>query len=154
MKSHEYYMAEALKEAKKSLLHDEVPVGCVIVLNDKIIARSHNLKETKQDIFAHSEVLAIKKAQKKLQNWRLIDCKLYVTLEPCLMCSGAIMWSRIPNVFFGAYDPKNGALISAHKSFNKDNLNHYPTCVGGILQEECSQILKDFFKNKRKGRHD
>lgn len=147
---HEKYMMEAIKEAKKALIKDEVPIGCVIVHDDKIIGRGHNLRETKQQSIAHAEIIAIQKACKKICSWRLENCTLYVTLEPCPMCSGAILQSRIDNVVFGAYDPKGGCIESCMKMYDVKGFNHYPNTIGGIMEDECSKLLKDFFKEKRK----
>lgn len=147
---HEKYMMEAIKEAKKALIKDEVPIGCVIVHDDKIIARGYNLRETKQQSIAHAEIIAIQKACKKIGSWRLENCTLYVTLEPCPMCSGAILQSRIDNVVFGAYDPKGGCIESCMKMYDVKGFNHYPNTIGGIMEDECSKLLKDFFKEKRK----
>lgn len=143
-------MKLALKEASKAKELDEVPIGCVIVFNDKVIARGHNLKESRKLVTSHAEMEAIKKASKKLDNWRLFDCDLYVTVEPCLMCMGAIYQSYIKNLYFGAKDPTGGAASSSINFNEIKNLNHYPHIEGGILEEECSQIIKEFFKNKRK----
>ncbi|MEG1639254.1 MAG: nucleoside deaminase, partial [Erysipelotrichaceae bacterium] len=123
---HEKYMKEALKEANKALLIDEVPIGCVIVKNDKIIARAHNLRETKQQSINHAEILAIQKACKKIGSWRLEDCSIYVTLEPCAMCAGAILQSRIDTVIFGALDPKGGCIESCIQMYEYPGFNHYP----------------------------
>ena len=142
------YMKEALKEAKKAYLKNEVPVGCVIVLNDKIIARAHNLRESKKQADAHAEILAIKKACKKIGDWRLEECSMYVTLEPCPMCSGAIINSRIRNLYFGAFDQKMGAAGSVLNLFNY-KFNHQVTVFPQVMEEECSEILKDFFKDLR-----
>ncbi len=147
---HEKFMKEAIKEAKKALLKDEVPIGCVIVHEDKIIARGHNLRESKQQSIAHAEIIAIQKACKKIESWRLENCTLYVTLEPCPMCSGAILQSRIENVVFGAYDPKGGCIESCMNMYKINGFNHYPKTLGGVLEEECSLLLKNFFKEKRK----
>ena len=143
-------MKEAIKQAKKAAQKDEVPIGCVIVKDDQIIARAYNKREMKQCSTAHAEILAIEKACKKLSSWRLEDCDLYVTLEPCPMCSGAIIQSRIRNVIFGAYDPKGGCMGSNMNINNVRGFNHYPDIEGGILQDECSRLLKEFFKAKRK----
>ena len=143
-------MKEAIKQAKKAAQKDEVPIGCVIVKDDQIIARAYNKREMKQCSTAHAEILAIEKACKKLGSWRLEDCDLYVTLEPCPMCSGAIIQSRIRNVIFGAYDPKGGCMGSNMNINDVRGFNHYPDIEGGILQDECSRLLKDFFKAKRK----
>ena len=142
-------MKIALKEANKSFQLDEVPVGVVIVKDDKIIARGHNLRETKQDPTVHAEIIAIKKASKKLKSWRLIDCTMYVTLEPCSMCAGAIMWSRIKRVVYGAKDIKGGAIGSSFNLFEQKGINHKPEVTSGVLEDEASTLLKDFFKLKR-----
>ena len=141
-------MKEALKEAKKAYLLGEVPVGAVIVYKDKIIARGHNTRETEQTVLGHAEINAIKKASKKIGSWRLEDCDIYVTLEPCAMCSGAIIQSRIKNLYFGAYDPKTGVCGSVLNLFDYP-FNHKVNVVGGVLEEECSRIIKDFFKDLR-----
>ena len=145
-----YFMKEALKEAKKSYLLDEVPVGAIIVKDDKIIARGHNLREKSNDPTAHAEILAIKKACHKLKSWRLVGCKIYVTLEPCSMCAGAILWTRIQEIVFATSDLKGGALGTCFNLFDQKGLNHYPKIKAGILKEESAQILSQFFKNKRK----
>ena len=142
-------MSEALKEAKKASLFDEVPIGCVIVKDGKIIARGYNKRENKQDVTSHAEIEAIRKANKKLNSWRLVDCDLYVTIEPCIMCMGAIYQSHIKNVYYGSEDPKGGAAVSSIKFNEINNLNHYPNIEGGILKEKCSQIMSDYFKSKR-----
>lgn len=138
------YMQLALKEAQKALKKNEVPVGCVIVKDDKIIAKAHNQRETKLNSIAHAEILAIQKANKKIKNWRLDDCDLYVTLEPCMMCSGAISLSRLRTIYFGAKQNKSTNY------FHNNELNHYPNVIGNILEEECSNILKNFFEERRK----
>lgn len=143
-------MREAYKEALKAKDKDEVPVGAVVVYQDVVIARAHNQRNTKQLASAHAEMLAIEKACKKRGSWRLEDCILYVTLEPCPMCSGGIIQSRIPTVVFGAYDPKGGCFGSLLDFREVQGFNHYPDVVGGVLKEECGQILTDFFKEKRK----
>lgn len=146
----EKYMKEALKEAKKAYDKLEVPVGAVIVKEGKIIARAHNLKETKYDTTKHAEILAIQKASKKLNNWRLIDCDMYVTLEPCSMCAGAIINSRIRKVYIGALDEKTGAAGSVLNLFEDFTFNHNVEVEKGIMQEECETMLKNFFKMLRK----
>lgn len=141
----EKFMKEALKEAQKAYEKEEIPVGAVIVKDNKIIARAHNLKEFKQTAIAHAEILAIQKANKKLKNWRLIDCDIYVTLEPCMMCMGAIISSRIKNIYIGTLDPKieEAESIKKLKEYEEKNGIHIEI---GIVQEKCKQILKDFFK--------
>ena len=145
-----YWMKKALAQAQWAASKDEVPIGCVIVYNDKILSRAYNQREKKQSSLAHAEILAIEKACKKLGSWRLEDCTLYVTLEPCPMCTGAIIQSRIPRVVFGAYDPKGGCMGSCTNLTEVKGFNHYPVIEGGILQEESASLLKDFFKQKRK----
>ncbi len=145
----EDYMRLALKEAIKAKDNDEVPIGCVIVLNDKVIARGHNHKVRKNLAVAHAEIEAITKASKKLGTWHLDGCEMYVTLEPCLMCAGAIVNSRIAKVYYGASDPKGGAINTNVKLIDIRNINHYPESEAGILEEECSRILTEFFKSKR-----
>ena len=142
------YMKLALKEAQKAFIKDEVPIGAVIVLDGKVIARGYNLRETKQKSTAHAEIVAIEKACKKLGTWRLENCELYVTLEPCPMCAGAILQSRIKKVIYGALDPKGGSVQSVMNMYETKGYNHYPE-IEYIQTDECSQILKDFFKRKR-----
>ena len=146
----EKFMKEALKEAKKAYDKLEVPVGCVIVKDGKIISRAHNLKETKFDTTKHAEIIAIQKASKKLKSWRLIDCEMYVTLEPCTMCAGAIIHSRIKKVYIGAMDEKTGAVGSVLNLFEDYKFNHKPEVEKGILKEDCESLLKQFFKELRK----
>ena len=146
----EKFMKEALKEAKKAYDKLEVPVGAVIVKDGKIIARAHNLKETKFDTTKHAEILAIQKASKKLNSWRLIDCEMYVTLEPCSMCAGALINSRIKKVYIGASDQKTGAVGSVFNLLEDYTFNHKVEYKKGVLQDECESILKEFFKELRK----
>ena len=146
------YMKEALKEARKAELIDEVPIGCVIVKDDKIIARGHNQRETNQSPIGHAEIIAINKASKKLKSWRLEGCDIYVTLEPCIMCSGAIIQSRISKVYYGASDPKGGALGSSINVLEAKNINHHPEVISGVMQEECSKIITNYFKAKRQSK--
>lgn len=141
-------MKAALNEARKAYLLGEVPVGAVIVYDNKIIARGHNTRELAQSVLGHAEINAIKKASKKIGSWRLEDCDMYVTLEPCSMCSGAIIQSRIKNLYFGAYDLKTGASGSVFNLFDYP-FNHKVNVYGGIMEEECSRIIKDFFKELR-----
>jgi tRNA(adenine34) deaminase len=141
-------MEAAIKEAKKAFLKDEVPVGAVVVLNDKIIARAHNLRESKQSIHGHAEFLAMEKAAKKIGSWRLEDVDLYVTLEPCPMCAGAMIQARIKNLYYGTKDSKTGAVESVIKLLDNP-FNHQIKYESGLLKEEASQLLKTFFKQKR-----
>ena len=150
MEKNEKFMKEALKEAQKAYEKLEVPVGAVIVKDGKIIARAHNQKETKTDTTKHAEILAIQKASKKLESWRLIDCEMYVTLEPCSMCAGAIINSRIKKIYIGTLDEKTGAAGSVFNLFEDYTFNHKVEIEKGILQKDCEQILKDFFKELRK----
>lgn len=143
------WMKEAIKQAKKAESYDEVPIGCVIVKDDKVIARGYNKRETLQQSIAHAEIMAIQKACKKLNTWRLEDCILYVTLEPCPMCAGAIIQSRIKEVVYGASDPKGGCVGTCTNLFEVSEFNHHPECRKGILESECSDLLKHFFKKKR-----
>ena len=143
------FMNEALKEALKAYKKDEVPVGAVIVKNNIIIGRGHNKREGKNDPTAHAEIIAIKSAAKNIKNWRLINCDLYVTLEPCTMCAGAIYLSRVKNVFIGALDPKQGAIISKDNVFDKKWLNHKVRYKIGIKSSLSKKILKRFFKKLR-----
>ena len=148
----EKFMKEALKEAKKAYDKLEVPVGAIIVRDGKIIARAHNLKETKFDTTKHAEILAIQKASKKLNSWRLLDCEMYVTLEPCSMCAGALINSRINKVYIGASDEKTGAVGSVFNLLDDYTFNHKVEYEKGVLQEECESILKNFFKELRKSK--
>ena len=149
IKDHDYFMNIALKEAEKASKIDEVPIGCVIVKDNKIIAKSHNKKEINQNPLGHAEIIAIRKATRKLKNWRLEGCTLYVTIEPCLMCCGAIIQSRIPRVVYGSNDPKGGAVESSIKAFEIDNINHRPEVIKGVKKDDCSDIIKKYFKKKR-----
>lgn len=145
-----YYMKLALKEASKAKEKDEVPVGAIIVKDDKVIARAHNLRESKKNPLGHAEILAIQKASKKLDLWRLDGCTIYVTVEPCLMCGGAIIQSRIKKVVYGTDDYKGGAFGSSINILESKNINHHPEIVSGVLKESCSEIIKNYFKGKRK----
>lgn len=142
-------MKEAIKQAKKAEQIDDVPVGAVIALDGKIIARGYNKRTRNEQTADHAEMIAIRKACKKVGSWRLEDCTMYVTLEPCPMCAGAIFQSRMKRVVYGARDLKAGALGSKIDLFSIEGLNHYPEIEGGILEEECSQLLKQFFKKLR-----
>ena len=149
MENYEQYMLEALKEAELAALEDEVPIGCVIVKNNQIIARAHNQRDKSHNPLGHAEVLAIKKASKIVNDWQLVDCELYVTVEPCIMCAGAIIQSRIPKVVYGALDLKGGAFGSSINVLEAKDINHRPEVIKGVLEAECSQIIKNYFKSKR-----
>ena len=143
-------MQLALQEAKRAAEIDEVPIGAVVVKDDEVISKAHNLRETLQDATAHAELLAIKEACEVLGTWRLIGCTLYVTLEPCPMCAGAIILSRVDKLVFGAKDPKGGACGSVVNLTADDRFNHRPEVVEGVMAKECGEILKAFFQGKRK----
>ena len=143
------FMKSAIKEAKKAVIKDEVPIGAVIVLDGKIIARAHNLMEKTQLATAHAEILAINKACKKLKSWRLDNAEMYITIEPCAMCAGAIANARIKKVYFGAYERKSGSAVSKFSVLSDSGLNHKVEFEGGILEETCAEIIKNYFKAKR-----
>lgn len=143
------FMKEALKEASKSYKKEEIPVGAVIVKDNKIIAKAHNLKETKHDCTNHAEILAIKKACKKLNSWRLTGCTMYVTLEPCFMCTGALILSRIDKVVIGTMDEKTGACGSVLNLSKDYKFNHVLDIETGILENECKTMIQQFFKELR-----
>ena len=149
MEQHIKYMKEALKQAKKAYALGEVPIGCVIVYEDKIISRGYNRRNTDKNTLAHAEITAINRASKKMGDWRLEDCTLYVTLEPCQMCSGAIVQSRITNVVMGCMNPKAGCGGSILNILEMPEFNHQVNVTRGVMEEECSQILQDFFKELR-----
>ena len=142
-------MQAAIEEAKKAQNLGEVPIGAVIVKDGEIIARGYNLRETSQLSNAHAEMIAIAKANEMVGSWRLEDCTLYVTLEPCPMCAGAIVQSRIPTVVFGAHDPKGGCCGTIYNLLDESKFNHRCELVSGVLEEECGQLLSDFFRNLR-----
>ena len=144
------FMKEALKEAQKAYNKEEVPVGAIIVKDGKIIAKAHNQKELKNDTTCHAEILAIQKASKKLGTWRLSDCEMYVTLEPCSMCAGALIQSRIKKVYIGTMDYKTGACGSVLNLLEDYKFNHKVEVERGIMKEECEILLKNFFKELRK----
>ena len=145
----EKYMKEAIKQAKKAYALDEVPIGCVIVYEDKIIGRGYNRRNTDKNTLAHAEIQAIKKASKKMNDWRLEDCTLYVTLEPCQMCSGAIIQARIKRVVVGCMNPKAGCAGSVINLLEMKEFNHQAELATGVLEEECSFMMKQFFKELR-----
>ena len=147
------FMKEALKEAQKAYDKKEIPVGAVIVKDNKIIARAHNVKEEKNDTTKHAELIAIQKASKKLNAWRLTGCEMYVTLEPCSMCAGALIQSRISKVYIGTMDYKTGACGSVLNLLKDYEFNHKVEMEKDILQEDCEKILKDFFKELRKSKN-
>lgn len=149
MNQHEKYMKEALKLAKKAYTLGEVPIGCVIVYEDKIIGRGYNRRKTDKNTLSHAEITAINKASKKMGDWRLEGCTLYVTLEPCQMCAGAIVQARIPTVYMGCMNPKAGCAGSILNILNMPEFNHQVEVHSGILEEECSRMLKNFFKELR-----
>lgn len=150
METNERYMKEAVKQAQKARMLGEVPIGCIIVHNDKIIARGYNRRMTDQNTLSHAEVIAIKKACKKIGDWRLEECTMYVTLEPCPMCAGAIVQSRLPKVIIGCMNPKAGCAGSVLDMFHEDGFNHQVETEVGVLEEICSEMLKSFFKDLRK----
>lgn len=154
--THEGYMAEALKEAEKARKKAEAPIGAVVVRDGMIIARGHNEKELNNDSTLHAEMTAIRRACKELGSWRLTDCDLYVTLEPCTMCAGAIIQARIRTLYIGTSDLKAGAAGSVIDVFRVDAFNHRVDVVWGVLEQECSTILKEFFRELRENgaRHD
>ncbi len=145
----DFYMALAIEEAKKAGELDEVPVGALIVKDGEIIARAHNTKETEQSALGHAELTCIKKACEALGSWRLSECDLYVTLEPCMMCAGAIIESRIKRLYIGALDSKNGAIVSQINLLSLPNLSSKPQIFTGVLKENCEELLTFYFKNKR-----
>ncbi len=149
-KVQEKFMKLAIKEALKAKEKDEVPIGAVLVLDGKVIARAHNLMEKTQLATAHAEILAINKACKKLKSWRLDGAELFVTIEPCAMCAGAIVNARIKKVYFGANESKSGAVESKFNVLTNSGLNHTTEFEGGIMGETCSNIIKNYFKSKRK----
>jgi len=146
---HEHFMQLALRQAEQAAAIDEVPVGAVIVHGERVIAAAHNQREQLHDPTAHAEMIAITQAAEAMQSWRLEDCTLYVTLEPCPMCAGAIVLARIPLVVYGATDPKAGAVDSLFQMLNDSRLNHRADVISGVLAEPCGQILTQFFQRRR-----
>ncbi|GAA3634044.1 tRNA adenosine(34) deaminase TadA [Lactobacillus hamsteri] len=147
----EKYMQLAVEEAKKAEAQDEVPIGAIVVdPNGEVVGKGYNRRELDQDATQHAEMIAIREACKNIGFWRLIDCSLFVTLEPCPMCAGAIINSRIKNIFFGAMDPKAGAAGSVVDLFAVEKFNHHPNVIAGLNQEECGQMLTNFFRAIRK----
>ncbi|WP_284643086.1 tRNA adenosine(34) deaminase TadA [Paenibacillus silviterrae] len=146
---HVYYMQAAIEEARKAEALREVPIGAVVVRDGTIIGRGYNLRETSKDPLAHAELIAIKQASEALDAWRLLECRLYVTLEPCPMCAGAIVQARIPQVVYGTTDPKAGCAGTLMNLLQEERFNHQVDIVSGVLQEECSRLLTDFFRKLR-----
>lgn len=149
MTEQERFMKEAIRQAKKALALQEVPIGCVIVFDGKIIARGYNRRNTDKNTLSHAELNAIRKASKKLGDWRLEGCTMYVTLEPCQMCAGALVQSRIDEVVIGSMNPKAGCAGSVLNLLEMDGFNHKVQVTRGVLEEECSRMLSDFFKELR-----
>ena len=146
----DYFMSEALKEARKAFELDEVPIGAVIVHNNDIIARGYNRRNTDKNPLMHAEIIAINEAAKVIGDWRIEDCTIYVTVEPCPMCSGAIVQARIPNVVYGAPNPKAGCGGSVINLLQMEKLNHRCSVKSGVLEDECRAIMKEFFSRFRK----
>ncbi len=146
------YMKEALKEAQKAFELDETPIGAIVTMGGEIIARGYNRRNTDKNPLAHAEIIAINEAASKIGDWRLEECTLYITLEPCPMCAGAVVQARIPKVVFGARSPKAGFAGSVINILQLDTLNHQVDIVEGVLEEECSRILKQYFRNMRETR--
>lgn len=149
LQAHDWFMQQALDQARRAFDADEVPVGAVIVHQDRVIAAAHNLRETLNDPTAHAEMIALTQAAEALGHWRLLDCTLYVTLEPCPMCAGAVVQARLPRVIYGATDPKAGACHTLYQITSDPRLNHQSLVVGGVLQDECRALLQEFFARQR-----
>jgi tRNA(adenine34) deaminase len=149
LQEHIPYMKAAIEEARRAEQLHEVPIGAIVVWQDQIIGRGYNLRETTLDPLAHAELIAIKQASDHLQAWRLLDCRLYVTLEPCPMCAGAIVQARIPEVVFGTTDPKAGCAGTLMNLLQEERFNHRVNVISGVLQEECGSMLTEFFRRLR-----
>jgi tRNA(adenine34) deaminase len=145
----EYFMRLALREAERALEHDDVPIGAVIVHEGEVIGEGHNERELRQDPTAHAELIAMREASRRLHSWRVLDSVMYVTLEPCAMCAGAIVLARLPRIVFGAWDGKAGAAGSVLDVLDVPQLNHRPQVEGGLLGDECGALLRDFFATRR-----
>jgi tRNA(adenine34) deaminase len=145
----ELFMRLALREAERALEHDDVPVGAVLVVGGEVIGAGHNERELRQDPTAHAEILALREAARHLDSWRILDSVLYVTLEPCAMCAGAIVLGRVTRVVYGTADPKAGAAGSVLDVLGEPRFNHRPEVAGGLLREECAALLVDFFSSRR-----
>ena len=149
LQPHDYWMRQALDQARVAFEQKEVPVGAVVVHEERVIAQAYNQREALNDPTAHAEMIAITQAAEALGSWRLSDCTLYVTLEPCPMCAGAIVQARLPTVLFGAADPKGGGCQSLYAITNDERLNHRSVVIGGVLKHECGSILTEFFQKQR-----
>ncbi len=149
MTDSEKYMKLALNEAAKAEKNEEVPIGCVIIKDGKVLSKAYNERQKKRVVTAHAEILAINKACAKIKDWRLDGAEMYVTLEPCAMCAGAIAGSRIKKVYFGAYEKKGGGVVSKFNILSESGLNHVTDYEGGVMEEECSKVIKKFFKERR-----
>jgi tRNA(adenine34) deaminase len=145
----EHFMRLAIREAERALEHEDVPVGAVIVHEGEVVGAGRNERELRQDPTAHAELLAIREAARRLESWRLLDCVLYVTLEPCAMCAGAVVLARLPRVVYGASDPKAGAAGSVLDVLGEARLNHRPEVAAGLLGDACGELLRDFFGPRR-----
>jgi tRNA(adenine34) deaminase len=145
----EYFMRLALREAERALAHEDVPIGAVIAHDAEVIAAAHNERELRQDPTAHAETIALREASAELGSWRVLDAVMYVTLEPCAMCAGALVLARVPRVVYGASDPKAGACGSILDVLAEPRLNHRPEVVGGLLAQECGDLLREFFASRR-----
>jgi tRNA(adenine34) deaminase len=145
----DYFMRLALREAEQGLEHEDVPIGAVVVRDGEVLAVAHNERELRQDPTAHAEVIALREAARATGSWRVLDAVLYVTLEPCAMCAGAIVLARVPRVVYGARDPKAGACGSVLNVLGEPQLNHHPEVAGGLLAEECGELLSGFFASRR-----
>jgi tRNA(adenine34) deaminase len=145
----DYFMRLALREAERALEHEDVPIGAVVVRDGEVVAAGHNERELRQDPTAHAEVIALREAARLAGTWRVLDAVLYVTLEPCAMCAGAIVLARVPRVVYGASDPKAGACGSVLDVLGEPRLNHRPEVDGGLLAEECGEMLSEFFASRR-----
>jgi tRNA(adenine34) deaminase len=145
----DYFMRMALREAEQALEHDDVPIGAVVVRDGEVVAMGHNERELRQDPTAHAEAIALREAARVAGSWRVLDAVIYVTLEPCAMCAGAIVLARVPRVVYGASDPKAGACGSVLDVFGESRLNHHPEVAGGLLAVECGELLSAFFASRR-----
>ncbi|HEV7884765.1 MAG TPA: tRNA adenosine(34) deaminase TadA [Solirubrobacteraceae bacterium] len=145
----EYFMRLAIREAQAALEHDDVPIGAVVVRDGEVIGAAHNERELRQDPTAHAELIALREASRALGSWRVLDAVLYVTLEPCAMCAGAVVLARVPRLVYGATDPKAGAAGSVLDVLAQPRLNHRPAVAGGLLAEDCAELLTDFFGSRR-----